>query len=198
MKLNSFLSIFALLLGGCVSILPMQSERYAPPGYSVVPVGTISVSRLLKYGGKVAEAELVVQSDEYGNTILSAGEGEEVGGIAIFLDARARQDLLENLGDIRALGALAGGDAALPEKYFDAIASWPVPGVANTVRLAYLGDRFGLPWLCLIEMSGYDRPTVLATVAGRPEGRRELSLLLSPEDVDSLIQLVERMNPDAS
>jgi hypothetical protein len=155
-------------------------------------IGSINVYRLLKYGGKIVDAELVVQIDENGNTVLSLGGKEDAGGIAIYLDVRARQDLLRDLGKIKFAWAQRREGAGLSEQQLDTISSSPIPGVANTVRLSSLPRQYGQQRLCLIEMSGYARSTVLTTVVGKPDERLAVRLLLPPAAVDNLIELAEQ------
>ena len=200
MKRIAFLVLIAGFLNGCLSPPPLEVAGYTPPGQSAVQVGTVTVSRLLKYSGKIVPVHLAVLADENGSTILLT-KAEEKGELSIYLAEDARQALLANLYKTRNLGAETEMVSADSEANVGTVVSSLIPNVQNSIRVSYTIREFGQSWACLLDLSGYDRDTILTAHMGIPSGRRDMSLLLSPDALNELLDLVEQapnFSPKAS
>ena len=200
MKKIAFLVLIAGLLSGCLSLPPLEVAGYTPPGQSAEQVGTVAVYRLLKYSGKIEPVHLAVLADENGNTILLT-KAEETGELSIYLAEDARQALLANLYKTRKLGTETEMASVDSEANVGTVVSSLIPNVQNSIRVSYVFREYGQSWACLLDLSGYDRATILTAHMGIPEGRRNVSLLLNPDALNELLDLVEQaphFSPKAS
>jgi len=176
------------VFSGC---LAARAGEYLPYGKPVTKIGAVAVQKFLKYGGSLVKDEMVVQVDEYGNTLLLVGEGlpDEV---AVYLGASAKRDLVENLAALKKLGDKPDKKGQEKKQFAGYVVTSEGAGVSSQIRLNYSLDETGKPWACLMELAGFDIHTTTNPTMIRPSGGRTAKVLLAPAMVEVLITLLEQ------
>jgi hypothetical protein len=184
-KIVACLSALIIFLGFS-ALGQLRAESFAPPGRPVAEVGSVKVFRILKYGGRLAEEQLVVNVDEHGHAILVIGEGSSE-EIAVYFTAAAGQALVAGL---RSLTATPDGQPEPQQTPVNIMIAGLSLGSSN-ISLNYGWDAAGKGWWHSLDLWGYDLFTSTTPQLAQPTARYG-RVLLTPSGLVQLLRLTEQ------
>jgi hypothetical protein len=174
-----------MTLTGCANQI-----HSAKAGSYQVTVGKVGAYKSLQYIGRTISDEILVKTDEAGNSILFAGDGK-LESIIVVLPDSGRLELMSYLEKMEEWGETARQEKVEITKRVGLISSSKALATSDSIMLEFAAFNNGENWAGKLSFSSYNAWEASNGPVGSSRGSKSVVLLLPSTQITELKSLLK-------